>query len=73
MKDPQKLYLFAGSVRVKWTAHPTVVDVGGCDGLYVESVEVLHWWAYPLMWLHSRWRWLQTEIQYWADLEGGKP
>lgn len=69
MMEGNDLYLFAGSVKVKWGVHPTVVDVGGCDGLYVESVEVLHWWAYPLMWLYSLWKEVRDFIQYFADLE----
>ena len=69
MKDGGEMYLFARSVRIKWGAYPTVVDVNGYDGLYVESVEVLHWWAYPLMWMHTSWRWLLDFIQYFADLE----
>ena len=34
--------------RVYWSGRPTEGDGVGCDGLYVERVELLPWWRWPV-------------------------
>jgi len=36
---------------VHWSAWPTDMDKTGCDGLYVERVELLPWRKWPLRYM----------------------
>lgn len=36
---------------VYWSAWPTEMDKTGCDGLYVERVELLPWRKWPLRYM----------------------